>query len=89
MTPAELRGLRTRLGWSRERAAGQIGISPRALAYYEDGVNSRGTTLIAVPRPVALAMLAVHFAIEVGAETGTVATPSEGEFYTASEVEKL
>jgi DNA-binding XRE family transcriptional regulator len=61
MMRAELRGIRTELGWSVREAAERLGVTPRTYRYYESGVSSSGRPAPAVPRTVAIAMLAFRF----------------------------
>ncbi len=53
MTPAKFRELREELGWTQSALASALGVTPRAVRYYEAGQRT-------VPRPVALLLESVH-----------------------------
>ena len=73
MTPSELRAIRNRLGWSQTEAADRLGVSFRSYRYTEQGVNAHGKPQPAVPRALALAMLAYDLAAEIASSSAPIA----------------
>lgn len=65
MTPSELREIRHQLDWSQTEAAERLGVSFRSYKYTEQGVNAHGRPQPAVPKAMAVAMLAYELAAEI------------------------
>ena len=61
MTPEEFAAWRNHLGWTKKRAAEEIGISPESIANYERGARPEGKVVI--PKPVELACAALALGI--------------------------
>ena len=60
MTGAEMRALRTKLGWSQQRLASELGMSVSRIVDYERG-TARGTGRpVVIPRVVELALQALE-----------------------------
>lgn len=53
MTPERFKEMREELGWTQSALASALGVTPRAIRYYEAGQR-------VVPRPVALLLESVH-----------------------------
>jgi transcriptional regulator with XRE-family HTH domain len=68
MTPSELRELRHSFGWNQATAAARLGITLRALKYYEAGRTSRGAYITHVPKSIGLAALAYRLIADVMTE---------------------
>ena len=67
MTPDKLRELRHELGWSQTLTAERLGVNERTYKHYEAGTTSRGRETDAVPKAIAMTMLAFRYARDIEA----------------------
>ena len=60
MTGSEMRELRTKLGWSQQRLATELGMSVSQIANYERGTVRSTGRQVAIPKVVELALEALE-----------------------------
>lgn len=72
MTPEQLRRWRDLMGWTRSRAAGELGLSYSAVENYERGTRRDDGAAVSIPRPVELACAALALGVKDYEDVGKI-----------------